>query len=87
MIVNLVAVWTLIYNSFLFYSELFQISQIFENVFRKLPDSVVLQPSDKKDRIILQINVFISSNCYAISGGGEGGWGIRRYPVSAPLSP
>ena len=44
-------------------------------MFRKLPDSVVLQPSDKKDRIILQINVFISSNCYAISGGGGGGGG------------
>ena len=29
------------------YSQLFQISQIFENVFRKLPDSVVLQPSGK----------------------------------------
>ena len=74
MIAHLVAVWTLIYNSFLFYSELFQISQIFENVYRKLPDSVVLQPSNKKDRIILQINVFISSSCYAISGGG----GVRN---------
>ena len=30
------------------YSQLFQISQIFENVFRKLSDSVALQPSDKK---------------------------------------
>ena len=40
--------------SFLLYSQLFQFSQIFENVFRKLPDSVALQPSDKKDRIIRQ---------------------------------
>ena len=39
-------------------------------MFRKLPDSVVLQPSDKKDRIIRQINVFISSNYYEFSGGG-----------------
>ena len=31
------------------YSQLLQISQSFENVFRKLPDSVVLQPSDKKN--------------------------------------
>ena len=30
------------------YSQLLQISQIFKNVFRKLSDSVVLQPSDKK---------------------------------------
>ena len=51
---------------FLLYSQLFQISKIFENVFRKLPDSVVLQPSDKKDRIIRQINVFILGR-----GGGE----------------
>ena len=58
------------HNSFLLYSQLFQISKIFENVFRKLPDSVVLQPSDKKDRIIRQINVFISSNYYEFSGGG-----------------
>ena len=38
-------------NTILFssYSQLFQISQIFENVFRKLSDSVVLQPSDKKN--------------------------------------
>ena len=42
MIVHLVAVWTLIYNSFLSYSQLFQISQIFENVFKQLPDSIVL---------------------------------------------
>ena len=56
---------------FLLYSQLFQISKIFENVFRKLPDSVVLQPSDKKDRIIRQINVFISSNYYEFSGGVE----------------
>ena len=34
---------------FLSYSQLFQISQIFENVFSKLPDSVILQPSDKKN--------------------------------------
>ena len=45
MIVHLVAVWTLIYNSFLSYSQLFQISQIFENVFKKLPDSIVLSYS------------------------------------------
>ena len=37
------------HNSFLSHSQLFQISQIFENVFRKLSDSVVLQPSDKKN--------------------------------------
>ena len=86
MIVNLVAVWTFIYNSFLFYSELFQISQIFENVFRKLPDSVVLQPSDKKDRIILTDKCFHIFQLLCDFGGG-GGWGIRRYPVSAPLSP
>ena len=63
------------HNSFFFfllYSQLFQISKIFENVFRKLPDSFVLQPSDKKDRIIRQINVFISSNYYEFSGGGGG---------------
>ena len=29
-------------SSFLSYSQLFQTSQIFENVFRKLPDSVIL---------------------------------------------
>ena len=37
------------HNYFLSYSQLFQISQIFENVFRKLPDCVVLQPSDEKN--------------------------------------
>ena len=37
------------HSSFLSYSQLFQTSQIFENVFRKLPDSVILQPSDKKN--------------------------------------
>ena len=42
-------------------------------MFRKLPDSVVLQPSDKKDRIIRQINVFISFNYYEFSGGAGGG--------------
>ena len=30
------------HNYFLSYSQLFQISQIFENVFRKLSDSIVL---------------------------------------------
>ena len=37
------------HSSFLSYSQLFQTSQIFENVFRKHPDSVILQPSDKKN--------------------------------------
>ena len=61
------------HNSFLLYSQLFQISKIFENVFRKLPDSVVLQPSDKKDRIIRQINVLSYLLIVMSFRGGGGG--------------
>ena len=45
---------------FLLYSQLFQISQIFENVFRKLPDCVVLQPSDEKN------NTAVIGKCFHI---------------------